>query len=95
MPEMYLRLRWPDGAESVSYSPSSIIAEHFCAGERLEVQKFIDRARVALAAASDRVAERYGFACGRAAASLAELEARAARAADEPGAAVTILEVRP
>ncbi len=95
MPEMYLRLRWPDGAESDSYSPSSIIAEHFRPGERLEVQKFIDRARVALQAASDRVAERYGFACGRAAASLAELEARAARAAGEPGAAVTILEVRP
>ncbi len=95
MPEMYLRLRWPDGAESVSYSPSSVIAEHFQPGERLDLESFIVRARIALAAASNRVAERYGFACSRAAASLAELEARAARLGDQPGAAVTILEVRP
>ena len=33
MPETYWTVRWPDGAEERLYSPSSVVAELFTAGE--------------------------------------------------------------
>ena len=59
MPEMHVRLRWPDGTRDRVYSPSLVLAEHLDEG-----------------ASYPRVRARYGVPCGRAAASLAGIEAR-------------------
>lgn len=95
MPEMTLLVRWPDATETRNYSPSSIIAEHFRAGETIPLPQFLPRARIALRAASDRVVQTYGYPCSRAAATLAAIEQNAAKFLTDPDAAVTILEIRP
>jgi hypothetical protein len=50
-----------------------------------------DRIRVALIVASDRVQEKYGFACSRAMGQLAKLEAAAGRFDDSSGDRVTVI----
>ncbi len=91
MPELTFRLRWPDQTETVTYSPSTIVATYFEVGRAYGVAAFAALARRALQAASDRVKETYGHPCARAAASLAIIEQQAARFASELGATVTIL----
>lgn len=78
MPEMYAHLRWPDGTRERVYSPSLVLAEHLDEGAAYPLADFAHRSRTALTEASERVRARYGFPCGRAAASLAGIEARVA-----------------
>jgi uncharacterized repeat protein (TIGR04042 family) len=92
MPEMSFRLRWPDASETLNYSPSSVILNHFRAGDTYELAVFLQRARAAMEAASARVQDKYGFPCARARATLAAIEQQAAAFVEEPAAAVTILE---
>ncbi|WP_433087815.1 MSMEG_0570 family nitrogen starvation response protein [Dactylosporangium sp. CA-052675] len=89
MPERYVLVRWPDGAAQRIYSPSTIVEEFFSAGQRMPVADFVDQARRALGLASDRVLAAYGHPCGRAARSLAFVEARAAV---QPDAADVVVE---
>lgn len=91
MPAMHYRLRWPDATEQRCYSPSLVIRDYFEPGASYALPEFMRRVREATQIASDRVAAKYGFACSRAADELAGLEARAARFASEPGAAVQML----
>ncbi|OYV36390.1 MAG: hypothetical protein B7Z80_15700 [Rhodospirillales bacterium 20-64-7] len=91
MPEVIFTLRWPDGSETANYSPSSVVQSFFSAGEVLALEDFLQRARCAMAQASDRVRQKYGMPCARAAATLAELEARGQAFIDRPGARITVL----
>jgi uncharacterized repeat protein (TIGR04042 family) len=95
MPELSFRLRWPDDSETVSYSPSTIVRDYFTAGAAYDVGDFLQRARLALRAASARVEEKYGHPCARAAASLSAIERQAGAFAAQPGALVTVVEVSP
>jgi uncharacterized repeat protein (TIGR04042 family) len=79
MPEMRFHIRWPDGANEQCYSPSLVIKDHLAVGASYDVGEFMQRARIALTIASDRVREKYGFACSRAMGQLARLEAAAER----------------
>jgi uncharacterized repeat protein (TIGR04042 family) len=94
MPELFFSLRWPDDSVTEHYSPSSIICEFLAPGTTYAVADFVPRARNALAAASDRVREKYGYACSRAGATLRDIETDAQKFA-EPGATVKILDIRP
>ncbi|MFI5605950.1 MSMEG_0570 family nitrogen starvation response protein [Amycolatopsis sp. NPDC051903] len=78
MPEVVFRVRWPDASVQRCYSPSTVVEEHVVAGEGYAVAEFVARSRVALTVASERVRERFGFPCSRAAAQLADIERRAA-----------------
>ncbi len=77
MPEMRFVARWPDGEVSTYYSPSLVVADYLDAGTSYAVGDFVERARVALRIASERVMHKFGFACPRAARSLAQIEAKA------------------
>jgi uncharacterized repeat protein (TIGR04042 family) len=90
MPEMLFHIRWPDGVTEQCYSPSLVIKDHFEAGASYELAEFMQRSRTALTIASDRVREKYGFACSRAMAQLARLEAGAGRFERLADARVTI-----
>jgi uncharacterized repeat protein (TIGR04042 family) len=79
MPEMSFDIRWPDGTTEQCYSPSLVIRDHLLVGETYGVAEFMRRSRAALTIASDRVREKYGFACSRAMGQLAKLEAAARR----------------
>ena len=74
MPEMHVRVRWPDGAETRCYSPSLVIADHLALGATYPVPDFVARTKNALAIASERVRARYGYPCSRAIAQSASIE---------------------
>jgi uncharacterized repeat protein (TIGR04042 family) len=79
MPEMIFHIAWPDGSIEPCYSPSLVIKEYLAIGETYAVEDFMRRSRTALTIASDRVKEKYGFACSRAMGQLARLESAARR----------------
>ena len=90
MPEMRFLVRWPDGAVESCYSPSLVIKDHFAPGETYALAEFLERSRTALTAASERVREKYGFACSRALAQLARIEAAGERFTQVAGARVGV-----
>jgi uncharacterized repeat protein (TIGR04042 family) len=91
MPEMLFDIRWPDGATEQCYSPSLVIKDYLTPGQDYSLGDFMWRIRTALKTASDRVREKYGFACSRAMGQLAKLEAGAKRFDAVPGGTVTVV----
>jgi uncharacterized repeat protein (TIGR04042 family) len=91
MPEMRLIIRWPDGVEEACYSPSLVIKDYFALGESYALPDFVERSRTALTIASERVKAKYGMSCSLALGQLARIEAAAARFAESPVTAVTIV----
>ena len=79
MPERYLLVRWPDGPCQRIYSPSAVVEEYFAAGQTYPVDEFVERSRLALMIAGDRVKADYGYPCGHASRSIALIEAHAER----------------
>ena len=95
MPEMHFVVRWPDETVEACYSPSLVVREHLAVGETYALADFVARSRTALTIASDRVREKHGFACSRAAHQLATIEARAREFADSATPRVTIEAFEP
>jgi putative flavoprotein involved in K+ transport len=87
MPEVHFRIRWPDGTRQSCTSPSRTIERELCVGGSYPVDEFMRRATAALTAGSERVREKYGFACTAAAAEITGLRARAV---DHPTGHVTV-----
>ncbi len=79
MPEMTVTVRWPDGRVADCYSPSLVMHDHLRPGVTYRVDEFTQRSATALAAASERVRAKYGFACTASSASLERIQAIAAR----------------
>lgn len=82
MPEMHFSLRWPDGTESVAYSPSLVVREHLAAGESYPLDEFVSRSTEALGIGSERVRARYGMPCSRALSQIDMIRRTAARFTD-------------
>ena len=93
MPEMTFTVRWPDGRVEECYSPSLVVHDHLVAGATYSVRDFTARSTGALAAASDRVREKFGFACTSAAATVEQIQRSAA--AHHPDAPVEVLALHP
>jgi len=74
MPAVHYTIELPDGSQRECYSPSTVIYDHFTAGEAMPMRDFLARSRTALNAASDRVRQRFGFACSSAMDQLHEIE---------------------
>lgn len=90
MPEMRFTIRWPDGSQERCYSPSLVIKDYFSPGEAYPLSGFLERSRTALTIASERVREKYGFACWSAAGQLARIEAGCQRFLNRPDATVRV-----
>lgn len=88
MPEMHFHIRWPDGRREACYSPSLVVKDFLAVGESYALDDFVEKTRTALTIASERVCEKYGFACTSAMAQLARIEAAAKR--QDPGGRVTV-----
>lgn len=88
---MLFHVRWPDASTEACYSPSLVIKEHLAVGETYPLADFVARSRIALTIASERVREKFGFACSRAMGQLARIEAAAERFATTPQASVEII----
>jgi len=93
MPAVNIRLRWPDGQESNSYSPSTTISEHLQEGRTYSMAEFLQRAEAGMNAASERVKQVKGFYCSSAMDSLGDLRMRARHFVD-PHAQVEVLEIK-
>jgi len=93
LPEMHWTLRWPDGSEERCYSPSSVITELFTPGQSYPMPEFLQRARIAMERASNRVRRKYGFACTSAMAQLDRIEQRVADFEGQTDAQVTCLSI--
>jgi uncharacterized repeat protein (TIGR04042 family) len=92
MPEMHFTIQWPSGVQERCYSPSYIIEEYLVIGDEYPVTEFLARTRNALTLASERVRERYGFACSAALDQLAALEQASERlSAEQRGGGVKVL----
>lgn len=91
MPEMLFHIAWPDGSTEQCYSPSLVIKDYLSVGETYPLMDFLARSRTALTIASDRVREKYGFACSRAMGQLARLESGAKRFETAADGGITIL----
>ena len=74
MPEMHFTIEWPSGKRDRCYSPSYIMEEYLEVGTEYKVSDFLERTKTALEIASERVRQRYGFACSSALDQLGELE---------------------
>lgn len=79
MPEMHFRVRWPDDTVTDCYSPSLVVKEHLEAGRTYALAEFVERSATALNIGSERVREKYGFACSSALDQLRRIEETAAR----------------
>jgi len=90
MPEMRFTVRWPDDTVTDCYSPSLVIKDYFTAGARYAPADFLHRASTALHIASERVREKYGYACSSALDQLRQIEAAVALHAANPDAQVTV-----
>ena len=91
MPEMQFQIRWPDGSESLCYSPSLVIEDHLSEGSSYMLDDFLRRTDTALHIASDRVRQKYGMPCSRAIGQLARIRQRATPFAHDEAASVTVL----
>ena len=91
MPEMRFRVRWPDDSVSSCYSPSLVIKDFFEVGRSYTVADFVNRSREALTIASNRVKQKYGFACSSAADQLQSIESNAERFKDREQQKVLVL----
>ena len=91
MPAVRFRIQWPDGVEATCYSPSTIVKDFFTPGERYPLDDFLKRSREALHIGSERVREKYGFACSAAMDQLAQIEVEAERFIGEPDARVKVI----
>jgi uncharacterized repeat protein (TIGR04042 family) len=93
MPEMTFSVRWPDGRVEDCYSPSLVVHDHLEAGSSYTVAEFSRRSHRALGIASDRVREKFGFACTSAAATSEQISRSAAAYA--PDALVEVVAMHP
>ncbi|MDB5967965.1 MAG: hypothetical protein JWQ90_415 [Hydrocarboniphaga sp.] len=91
MPELHFRVRWPDDSTSLCYSPSSTVRDALKLEYAYPLDEFVAASRAALEHASDRVAKKYGWGCGHAAAQIREIEATAQRWSGDPQASVTVI----
>jgi putative flavoprotein involved in K+ transport len=94
MPEVAFAVRWADGTGSVMRSPSRAIERFLVAGAVYPRDEFMRRVTDGMAAASERVRERYGVACTAAAEQTVLAGELAAAHGIEPGAPVTVESMR-
>jgi len=94
MPEVSFTIRWPDGTSQLGRSPSRAITELITEGAVYPCREFVRRARDGLDAASDRVRERYGFACTATAEQLDAIQVGAARQSADPDGMVAVERLR-
>jgi uncharacterized repeat protein (TIGR04042 family) len=92
MPEMRFLIEWPSGEQQTCYSPSLVVKEHLEVGGSYEVDDFAARCQTALAIASERVREKFGFPCTMAQTEASRIAREAARFRGQPGTKVRVLK---
>jgi len=63
MPITYVHIKWPDDAEDHIYSPSRVIENYFTSEQEITISEFNNICGESLDEASERVAQKFGYAC--------------------------------
>lgn len=63
MPVTYIHIELPDQKKDKIYSPSSVIREYFNPGEIHSIDNFLTICSKGLNEASERVRQKFGYAC--------------------------------
>jgi uncharacterized repeat protein (TIGR04042 family) len=92
MPETNFKIEWPDGTQQDCYSPSLVVKQYFTPGETYELAEFVEKSRIALNIASDRVKAAYGFPCSLALGQLKQIESKATEYQDLSNPKVLLIE---
>ncbi|HWZ46644.1 MAG TPA: MSMEG_0570 family nitrogen starvation response protein [Herbaspirillum sp.] len=95
MPEMHFSVRWPDDTTTDCYSPSLVVKEYLEVGKSYSVAEFVVRSRTALNIGSERVREKFGYACSSAMDQLGQIERTASRFEAQENAQVLVEAFRP
>ncbi len=77
MPAVNFSVQWPDGEHVTYYSPSTVIHQYFEPDSSMPLQTFLSQVDKALAAASERVYQRFGYYCTSAAAEQEKIQQKA------------------
>ncbi|HEY9664930.1 MAG TPA: MSMEG_0570 family nitrogen starvation response protein [Allocoleopsis sp.] len=77
MPELRFQIQWPDGSQETCYSPSLVIKDYLTPEQEYPLSDFLERSRIALQIASDRVQAKYGMPCSLALGQLQRIETKA------------------
>ncbi len=93
MPEMRFDIEWPDGSQEKCYSPSSVVKDYLKADTVLSVNEFVSISGRALMAASDRVQQKYGYACSSALDQLKSIQLTARKFSDYDNPKVIIKKI--
>ena len=93
MPERRFHIRWPDGEEKHCYSPSSVIHEYLTENTTYPLLEFVALSEQALQAASERVRQKYGYACSSAMGQLSDIKKKAESFNDEQNLEVTVKKI--
>lgn len=75
MPITYMNIEWPNKKDDQVYSPSSIIKTFFKPQEQLTVKQFKETCTQSLEEASERVRQKFGYACTSAMAEAKRISA--------------------
>jgi len=94
MPERHFKIQWPDGFEEICYSPSSTIDNYLNKGQEYSVADFLDIADKALNEASERVRQKYGYACSSARDQLELIKERGGLFQNKTSSFVTVLDIK-
>ena len=94
MPEKTFTVQWPDGEQENCYSPSSTIDQFIKKGDVYELQDFLQRTTDGLNNASERVRQRYGFACSSAQDQLHRIKLKAEKFMGDEKTLVTIIDIQ-
>lgn len=92
MPVTHFVVRWPDGTEARCYSPSTVVRDYLRPGD-YALDAFLDAAHDALSAASERVRQKFGYACSSALDQWDAIERTAQQYRSQPAARVTVVSV--
>ncbi|GLR27473.1 MSMEG_0570 family nitrogen starvation response protein [Limnobacter litoralis] len=94
MPMTQFDLQWPDGSVMKCHSPSTIIRDYLVVGKEYTLADFLECAEKGLGHASERVREKYGFACSMAADQWDLIRIQSDRYQAVPAAKVQILRIK-
>lgn len=93
MPVTTFNVHWPDGQQEACYSPSSVIKEHFELNREYSVSEFLGVCDTALNEASERVREKFGFACSSAMDQLNAIHVRCQQF-DDPSSVIVVSSIK-
>ncbi|MFD1383527.1 MSMEG_0570 family nitrogen starvation response protein [Rhodanobacter aciditrophus] len=93
MPVTTFNVRWPDGKQESCYSPSSVIKNYFQIEHEYTVPEFLSVCDQALNEASERVRQKYGYACSSAMDQLSTIQMQCKRY-DDPNSVIVVYSIK-